>query len=178
VPRDGFLVLSALGPDRPGLVAEVTEFLVDLGCNVDGSRMAVLGGEFGMMMLVRGAEDQLQAIQRGVGELERRTGLRFSFRPTVDPRERQRPPAVPYVVSAYALDHEGIVHAVSEALYRLGANIVSLETDPYSAPHTATTLFRMEALVEVPPQVSVAELRASLSRVAAQQNLDLEVRPA
>ena len=53
------LVLSALGPDRPGIVAEVTSYVTERGGNIEDSRMAVLGGEFGVMMLVSGTADEI-----------------------------------------------------------------------------------------------------------------------
>jgi len=39
VPR---LALSAIGADRPGIVAAVTGALVDSGCNLEDTTMAIL----------------------------------------------------------------------------------------------------------------------------------------
>ena len=64
-----YLVLSALGPDRPGLVALIADHVTRSGGNVEESRMAVLGGEFGVMMLVSGTADALGAIERGLPSL-------------------------------------------------------------------------------------------------------------
>ena len=47
-----YLVLTALGPDRPGLVRELSEFVAERGVNIDDSRMAILGAEFGGVALV------------------------------------------------------------------------------------------------------------------------------
>ena len=46
------LVLTLTGPDRIGIVDRVTGLLLDRGGNVETSRMARLGGEFAVLMLV------------------------------------------------------------------------------------------------------------------------------
>ncbi len=80
------------------------------------------------------------------------------------------------MVTAEALDHEGIVHAVSRALHGAGVNIVSLETSAYQAPDTGTPLFRLEARIDLPPEITVDKLRQALDVVAEDENLDIEVR--
>src|SRR4051812_30524641 len=104
-----FLVLSALGPDRPGIVAEVTEYLTERGGNVEDSRMAVLGAEFGILLLLSGTTDEIAAIQRDTGALAQQTGLDITVRPTKSPEEHRRAEVIPCVVIAEAFDQEGIV---------------------------------------------------------------------
>src|SRR4051812_26857610 len=106
-----FLVLSALGPDRPGLVAEGTEELTERGGNVEDSRMAVLGAEFGILLLVSGTEEKIAAIQRDAEPLAEKTGLSVLVRPTRSPEAHRRAAVIPCIVTAEALDHEGIVRA-------------------------------------------------------------------
>jgi glycine cleavage system transcriptional repressor len=53
---------------------------------------------------------------------------------------------------------------------------VSLETEAYQAPVTGSPLFRMQARIDVPPGVTVAQVRAAMQAVAQQENLDVEVR--
>jgi glycine cleavage system transcriptional repressor len=171
-----YAVLSALGPDRPGLVAEVTHFLTERGVNVEDSRMAVLGGEFGILTLVSGTSDQVSRLEKELPELGKRTGLGLLLRPTKSPEEHRRAAAVPCLVTADSLDHEGIVRAISTALHEVGVNIVSLETTAYEAPVTGSALFRLEARVDVPPGLSVGKVRKAMAAVADAENLDIEVR--
>ncbi|MEO5728717.1 MAG: ACT domain-containing protein [Byssovorax sp.] len=175
-PAELFLVLSGLGPDRPGLVAEVTEFLTERGANVEDSRMAVLGGEFGILVLVSGTPGELEAIERDRAGLAEKTGLELLLRRTKSPEDHRRAVSVPCLVTAEALDHEGIVRAVSRALHGAGVNIVSLEATTYEAADTGTPLFRLEARVDLPPEVTVDKLRKAMDVVAEAENLDIEVR--
>ncbi|MBM3271312.1 MAG: transcriptional regulator [Candidatus Sericytochromatia bacterium] len=171
-----YLALAALGPDRPGLVAEATAFVSERGGNVEDSRMAILGAEFGILLLVSGAPDAAAAIERDLAALAAQTGLEFQVRRTSSPEEHRREAGIPCVVTAEALDHEGIVQAVAGALHRVGVNIVSLTTEAYQAPITGSPLFRMEARIDVPPGRTVSDVRQSLDEVARKENLDIEAR--
>lgn len=172
-----FLVLTALGTDRPGIVADVTAFLDERGANVEDSRMAVLGGEFALMMLVSGTPAEIDRVEQEIDHLQESTRLCIHLKPTDAPYAHRATGSVPYVVSAYAMDHEGIIHAIASALSRLGVNIVSLETATYPAPVSGTPLFRMELHMDVPHEVPVGRLRADLERVAEAENADIELRP-
>jgi glycine cleavage system transcriptional repressor len=173
---EGYLVLSALGADRPGLVAEVTDYLTARGVNIEDSRMAILGAEFGMLVLVSGDEASLSRVTGEKSVLEASSNLGVVVRRTRSPEEHRRASVMPCVITADALDHEGIVRAVALALSRLGINIVSLETTAYNAPVTGSPLFRLEAHVDLPEGVSLARVRQQMDDVAQQENLDIYVR--
>ena len=56
------LAVSAVGLDRPGIIAGVAERLAAHGANITDSRMAILRGHFAMTLIVEGAErDELAA---------------------------------------------------------------------------------------------------------------------
>lgn len=176
-PTEIFLVLSALGPDRPGLVAEITGYLTERGANVEDSRMAVLGGEFGVLVLVSGAPEEVEAVERDKAALAEKTGLELLLRRTKSPEEHRRAASVPYVVEVEAIDHEGIVRAVSRALHGAGVNIASLKSSTYQAADMGTSMFHLEARVDLPSEIPVDRLREALDVVAEQENLDIiEVR--
>jgi len=173
---ESFLVLSALGPDRPGLVAEVTGYLTERGANVEDSRMAVLGGDFGILVLVSGPAERIAAVEADHGILSDKTGLSVMLRRTKSPEEHRRAAVIPCLVTAEAIDQEGIVRAVSRALHQVGVNIVSLETTAYQAPVTGSPLFRLEARVDVPQATGIARVRKAMEDVAVAENLDIDVR--
>jgi glycine cleavage system transcriptional repressor len=170
------LVLVALGPDRPGLVAEVTHYVTERGGNIEDSRMATLGGEFGVMMLVSGNGDEIAKIARETASLEASTGLHLLTRDTKSAEEHRKIQAIPCVILCDALDNQGIVRAVSSAIHKLGLNIVSLETTAYEAPVTGSPLFRLEAQCDVPRGITIAKVRAAMAEVAERENIDVEVK--
>lgn len=172
-----YLVLTALGTDRSGIVAEVSQFLDERAANVEDSRMAVLGGEFALMMLVSGSAASITRTQKDIDTLQQSSGLHIHVKPTNAPFRHRAAGTIPYMARAYAMDREGIVSAITGALSRCGVNIVSLETSTYPAPMSGTPLFRMELHMDVPHAVPLGQLRAALTQVAEQENVDVELKP-
>ncbi|WFC27084.1 glycine cleavage system transcriptional repressor [Proteus mirabilis] len=65
IPDKHFLVLTALGTDRPGIVDTITQLVSQCGCNIEDSRLAMFGQEFTFIMLLSGgwnAIAQLEAL--------------------------------------------------------------------------------------------------------------------
>ena len=73
-----FMILSAVGKDRPGIVDEVSAFLFDRGANIEDSRMSLMGGQFVIMMLFSGPSEYIAAIKNEVIQLKN-IGLKASL---------------------------------------------------------------------------------------------------
>ena len=65
-----FLVLTAIGEDRPGIVDDLTRVLLNAELNIEDSRMSLLGGEFAIILLLNGTPDALKQIQQEKSQLE------------------------------------------------------------------------------------------------------------
>ncbi|NUP99653.1 MAG: transcriptional regulator [Armatimonadetes bacterium] len=167
-----YLVLSAIGPDRPGLVAALTAAVAAAGGNVEDSRMALLGGSFGIMMLLSGEPAEVAAMQAAAAGWEASTSLRIHLEATSAPQAGE---ARRYHLEVEAADREGIVHALAEALYELGGNIVNLSSALYPAPVSGAPLFRLELAVDVPHSVERQRLEGRLDALAEAENLDCRV---
>jgi glycine cleavage system transcriptional repressor len=171
-----FCVLSALAPDRPGLVAELTSYVNDHGGSVEESRMLILGAEFGVLVLVSGPSEAVEKIVSDVATLRKQIGGDVIVRRTKSPEDHRRGERKPVLVTAESFDRGGIVRAISAAIHQLGLNIVDLETAAVDAPFTGATLFKIEARVDVPKGTPLAKIRDAMEEVAAREHLDVEVR--
>jgi glycine cleavage system transcriptional repressor len=169
------LVLVALSSDRVGLVAQITGIVREQGGNVEDSRMAALGSEFGIMLLVSGTDEQLQAIESNAAARCTDAGMSILARRTMPAAGSARDRAMARV-TASALDHEGIVHAVADAIQRMGVSIATMQTTSYPAPLSGAPQFRLDATLELPIGMSVDTVRAALAGVAERENLDVNVR--
>lgn len=170
-----YAVLTAVGPDRPGLVAELTEFLLKHGANVEDSRMAVLGGDFAVILLFSAPQQGLSVIEEEKEQLSARTGLTVSLRRTTPQRSAPHA-ALMWKLHAVSLDHPGIVHRLAHAVSRQGMNIIELQSHLLHAPVTAAPIFTLDMTVTVPGEKKPAALRESLLRLADEMGIDLEVR--
>lgn len=117
-------VVSAIGPDRPGIVARISQVLLEHGCNIADSHMGLLSGRFTMMLVVSVPEGESPAAD--LARAGRELGLDALH---VEPLRDARPAEPPtHVVTVYGADHPGIVAAVAGALAGAGANVTDLQT--------------------------------------------------
>lgn len=58
-----YLVITALGADRAGIVNEITRHVSSCGCNIEDSRLAMLGDEFTFIMLLSGSWNAITLIE-------------------------------------------------------------------------------------------------------------------
>jgi glycine cleavage system transcriptional repressor len=165
-----YLVLTALGPDRPGLVSELAAAIHGAGANLEDSRMAILGGEFALLLLLSGSEASASAVERAAGPLGEKLGLRLISKRT---GRGERKSFLPYRIVVSGFDRPGIVLLVSDVLARRGVNVASLQSRLEYVPESGTPLFVLEAELQVPSEVVLSELRRELSAQCDEENLDL-----
>lgn len=170
------LVLTLTGHDKIGIVDHVTEMVLQCNGNIEGSRMARLGGEFAMMMLVAVPEDRIERLQQHITSLKEEGYVVNAVE--TDPGDPQKYSGwIPFYVKMAGADHEGVVHEITHHLAECGINIESLETSVVKAPMSGTPLFSISAIVLVPPKISLHELEEGLKRVGDELNMDSEVTP-
>lgn len=166
----GYLVVTAVGPDRAGIVSELSGLIHGLGANLEDSRMALLGGEFALLLLVSGSEAVLARVEGRLAESESALGLRLLAKRT---SERSAKGTSPYRIHVSGFDRPGIVQAVTSVLARRGVNLTGLESRLVHAPESGTPLFVLEADLEVPSQLELAELRSELTTKCDEENLEV-----
>ena len=166
------LVLSGMGPDKPGIAKAISEVAYKKGCSIEDSRMALLGGEFAILVLLEGEKKALENFSSSLKELEAVTGLTFSARKTGARPKYQVEKGVPYRIVVVGIDRTGIVFQVTELLARHGINIESLDTEAHHAPVTGTPMFRMTITAEKPAEIPVRALREELAALCDRLNMD------
>jgi glycine cleavage system transcriptional repressor len=162
-------VLTAIGHDRPGLVEEVTAFVLERGGSIEESRMANLLGRFAIAMLVTGDAAAVERITADVEQLTALTGVDARFTPVDDPRAGE--PKQTYRLLAEAFDQPGLVHEVADVFRRHGVNIETLDTTLRSAPETGAPLFAIDAVVAVPGDTLDPVLEQDLDSACEAMNI-------
>lgn len=171
-----YLAITASGEDQVGLVERFTSRILDAGCNIEASRMAVLGAQFAILMLVSGPWHALTKLEDRAGAIGEELGLAIVCKRT-RPQARGTP-LIPYRVNVVAMDHPGIVHKLAEFFARQGINIEELATETYPAPHTGTPMFSVNLTVGVPAGMHLPSLRGDFFDYCDNLNLDAVMEPA
>jgi len=171
-----YFVISALGKDRPGIVNQLSQLILDCGCNVEDSRMTVLGGEFAMLLMISGHWSAITRLERQLPALEKKLELTLLAKHT-EPRASTQD-RVPYVVDVVAMDHPGIVRDVADFFASREINIEELSTWTYPAAHTGTPMFSLNMTVSIPGEVHIGRLRDEFTGFCDNLNLDATLEPA
>jgi len=170
------LIITATGPDRPGLVGEFTGGLLEAGGNIADSRMVNLRGHFALVVLVEGAAGAMAKLKAAAESAGAKLGLQVVA--SEQTAAARAVAGVPYRLKTYSLDQPGIVHQVSQLLCRHGVNIEELDTRLTSAPFDGTPLFTMEMRLTVPGAVSLGKLRSDVESLCDSLNCDVDLEPA
>ncbi len=173
--ENNLLVINASGDDKVGLVDRLSGRIADAGCNIEESRMAVLGGKFALIMLVSGPWHALSRLEAQRPALGPQLGLTIIHERTNKRESRQA--AVPYSVEVVSMDHPGIVRSLSAFFARNGINIEELHTSTYPAPHTGTPMFSVVMTVGIPANMHFATLRGDFLDYCDDLNLDATFEP-
>jgi glycine cleavage system regulatory protein/folate-dependent phosphoribosylglycinamide formyltransferase PurN len=164
------LVVTVIGPDRPGIVSLLSAKAQGFGANWAGSRMASLAGQFaGMVHFEVPPEhaDALAAALRGLESTELKIHIERSDGTPV--------PAGRRVVRLELVGHDrpGIVRDLSGALAQRGVSIEELHTEIVSGAMTAEHLFKVKAVLLVPKSVGNDDVRRALEALANEMMVDI-----
>lgn len=155
--------LSAMGADRPGIVAAIAERLVEHGVNVTDSHMGILRGHFAMTLIVA-VPDEAEGLEAELQRAGRELGLEaLTLAPVADAAPVSGEPT--HTVTVYGADHTGIVAAVARTLADAGVNVVDLNT------RLTGDLYVMFLEIAAPGGVP------DLSEVARAQGVEVSVQP-
>ncbi len=173
-------ILSTIGRDRPGLVADLAQLVYDAGANLDDSRMTILGNEFAAILLCSGdAPDLQRTLSDGVRRLEQESGLTVLLRPL----EGEPRPPIPapgtrlFRIRTEGEDRAGIVAGICRVLADQRVNIADLSSESLPSP-SGSALYRMTILAEVPEKLDVPELSKALDETGQAIGVDVSLEPA
>lgn len=157
------LVMTVIGPDRPGLVERLASLVADHRGNWLQSRMARLGGQFAGILRIQLPEDQEGDLINALQRLEKE-GLKI-----VVQAEREAGAAESKAAASLEIvgqDRPGIVREISRALAQQNVNVEELLTECQSAAMSGETLFHARAQLQIPKSCDLAQLRSELERIA------------
>jgi glycine cleavage system transcriptional repressor len=166
------LAVTAIGKDRPGIVAAVTRVLRDRGGNLEDSAMTILGGHFAIVLLVA-TEDEPDALHEALASATADLGLTISVSRADAARQEIEPT---HLLSVYGADRPGIVAGVTGALADVGANVMDLETQVIGAASEPVYAMLIELASDDPEAVAraVADACASLGVDHTLRSIDTE----
>lgn len=172
------VILSAIGKDRPGIVAAVSKILFEIGCNIEDSSMTILRNDFAMILMVslpKGKEagfldKKLNPVRKTLGLSLVLRNLKANEIKTVTPSS-----GLPYMISVYGTDKPGIVYRISQFLAAKKINITDVETKIVSTQNSE--IYAMFLEVNIPSAINLNTFTTTLNRIAAEMHIDITAKP-
>lgn len=164
------LILTLIGPDRPGLVRALSERVAAQGGNWLESRLVRLAGQFAGIVLVDVPDGAATALQTSLTEL---TAERL--RVTMESAGTAAPAGRAVHVKLIAQDRPGIVRDVATVLAVHKANIEEMTTHVVSGPFSGETMFEATLRLKLPADTDTASLRGALERLGNEMMADIAV---
>ncbi len=167
--------VSAVGRDRPGIVAAITAGLLELEGNVEDSRMTILRGHFVVMLIVSlpGQHDGngREALERRLTPVREELGL--DALTVAEVSELDHSGVEPtHVITVYGADHPGIVHSISAELAGRGVNITDLQTKLAGAEGSPIYVMMLEVELD---DADPGELSAALAGVGHSAAVEVSI---
>ena len=163
------LAISAIGPDRTGLVHDLSKVISDCGGSIGESRMASLGSEFAMVMLVSGNWHSLAKLETELARFTEESGLTVNMRRT-EPRGVRA--ELPYTIDVLCLEQTGVVAALAGFCAKRGIDIAAVTTSNYAAAHTGAQMFSVQLDISIPERLHLGQLREEFLDFCDARNLD------
>ncbi len=164
------LVVTVVGPDRPGIVSLLSAKAQAFGANWAGSRMASLAGQFAGMVHLEVPPEHAQALTEALLAL-----ASAELKIHIARSDVAQAPAGRRVVRLEVVGHDrpGIVRDLSGALAQRGVSIEELHTEIVSGAMSAEHLFKVKAVLLVPKSVSNDDVRGALEALANEMMVDV-----
>jgi glycine cleavage system transcriptional repressor len=175
------LAITSVGPDRPGLVAGLTQLVCQYNGNIDDSTMTRLAGQFAMILIVTlPAPTDEAAFLQAAHQLATQLGIALNITTlapdtlvsTANPAPQTA--SADFILTVAGHDRTGITYHITNALAHYGANITDLTARQMQGDNGLVYLMVIE--FDLADQAAMAGLHTTLNDLAATMQLDLRCR--
>ena len=165
--------LTAIGRDKPGIVAAVTKALFEHGCNIEDSSMTILEDEFAII-LIMSKSGPPDALKKDLRKTEKDLGLTVTLK-KIPKESASRAGQSNYIITLHGADKAGIVYRTAELLASMGVNITDLETK--TVGEAGKKVYIMVLEVYAPKGADVTALEWRLEELARSLGVTVKIKP-
>lgn len=164
------LVLTVIGPDKPGLVEMLAQTITENGGNWLESGMSRLAGKFAGILITEVPATQADALINALTALESQ-GLKVTAERSDSPNVAG--PTQSFTLELVGHDKPGIVRDISSVLAKHHVNVERLSTELVSGSMSAELLFKADAELLAQADLDLDELQESIEAIASDLMVDI-----
>lgn len=165
------LIISANGPDRKGIVSEISSIISNHSANIETSKMIRLEKEFAMLILVEVEENKNEVLCNALNQIP---GLFVNLINTKNNLDILYENKLHLYING--ADNEGIVHSFSNLLSELEINIDEVNTKIENAPMSATPLFMMDLIIGSKSKINIQKINEKLNIIAEKLGVEVVIK--
>lgn len=170
------IMVSVLGHDRPGILAAVSEALLDNGCNIENASQTILQSVFGSLLLVSKPEDLTTSqLESRMSTSLRGMGLDIFIKELPKTNsEALASTSEAFIVTACGPDRPGLVSAIGRCMANHGINITNLRAvfKGGDVPDDNVMIFD----VDIPDTVDLTLLNHDLEEITERLRLTINLQ--
>ena len=169
MPKQKHIIISALGPDRPGIVSELSKVITNSNANISESRMIRLGGDFTMMILASTTQENIDLLLSNLNEINEIIIHTHATNVELEDHELSEAKIV-----LGGTDNEGLVYSLTEKLSEHDINIIEMNTGVVNAPMSGAALFLLNALISYNKN-KLDNLKEELTKLSDELDVDIVI---
>ena len=163
------IAFTVIGPNRPGIVAELSAIISAQGGNWLQSHMANLAGQFAGMVQIEVHDEKFESLRAAL-QSETASDVTIVI---ADASNTTEEPSRTVGFEIVGKDHPGIVQDITQCVVKFGGSIDVMETELFSASMSGEEMFKAQLHVRLPEKFSVEEIETALETVS--QDLMMEL---
>ena len=163
------LVFTLLGPDRPGIVKEISALVREHGGNWLESSLSHLAGHFAGLVRVTVSAERRSGLLDALSALEV-SGLKVVV---ADKAGSMLDQGTRVAFEVTANDRPGLIEELTGALSKLEVNVIELHTSAESAPMATEMLFVAQFDVALPGNIDEESLSSRLEQLSDDIMIDM-----
>ncbi|OGI08978.1 MAG: hypothetical protein A3I68_03840 [Candidatus Melainabacteria bacterium RIFCSPLOWO2_02_FULL_35_15] len=170
-----YFAVFVLGTDSPGIVADISKALFELGANINDSSHTIIGNQFAMLLLISTEPVyNTETIQNAFQIVTQKRGLTVYTHQLrhEDVYRKSSEPGQLCVIHLYGADKPGIVYQVTSLLAKNSVNITDLSTRRFGSESKPIYIMYLEA--EVPNNIDTRKLGSDLNKLALSLNVEIK----
>lgn len=165
------LVVTLIGPDRPGVVRAISDKAAEHGANWSDSVMANFAGQFAGVVHLQVPAANSQALLQALRGLES-DNLHIQVAQAEDVAAAA--PLRRIHLSLVGHDRPGIIHGISTRLAMQGVSIDTMKTHIASGAMSGEQMFHLDAQLSAPQGLDTGDLRDGLESLANELMVDID----
>ena len=163
-----YLVITAVGVDRPGISNKVTRLVTESSCNIVDSRIASFGSEFTLIMLLSGTANAISRIENTLPLLGLQHDLITMMKRTSPHQDRD----IFYTIDAFveSEDRPGLTERFTDFLAHRDIDLKTLSAQTLKKGENQNT-FQIQITAEIFQECHIIEIQEQFEALCASLNV-------